>query len=198
MKKRTENYFRVSGLLMLSTQELMEGQLGIGQAWRDNQELCLDMLSLRCGWEMSWVELSSEQVKIHAGNQGACKQTPGGHQYVGARRLMWHWGVEEEEAWDPTWMGGSGSQEPWGVCRRWGDLGDQGEDRLDRNVRRKHRMEAGGVVSCHPSEERLENKGPGATSPGAITVKFHEDQRLDYQDFTIEKGVVGNLPNYFH
>ena len=83
-----------------------------------------------------------------------------------------------EEVCDQAWMGrvrflgalgcsaGRGEEDPG---RR------NQEERLDRSVQRSIGWKLGSVVSCHPSEKRLENK---ATSPGAIMVKFHEDQDL--------------------
>ena len=65
------------------------------------------------------VELPSEQVKIQAGNQGAecMTDTPGGHQYVAARSLMWPLRSGEKRSGTKPGWGGSGSQEPWGTLQ---------------------------------------------------------------------------------
>ena len=99
------------------------------------------------------VELSSEQVKIHAGNQGAAcmTDTRGGHQCVGARRLMWPLrSGEKRPGTKPGWEGQDLRSRGVLCRRRWGRSWEEEPGReTGQECPEKYRMEAGecGVLS---------------------------------------------------
>ena len=95
----------------------------------------------------------NEQVKIQAGNRGAAcmTDTPGGHQYVAARRLMWPLGSGEKRSGTKPGWEGQDLRSPGVLCRkRWGKSWEEEPGReTGQECPEKYRMEAGecGVLS---------------------------------------------------